>query len=240
LASYTGGFLPMHFEREYTMSTHDEAYWRLVFCVAGAISRYDGNPEHSHPWYTRGGHGRYIFNADRIIERSSLLDCACADLVEALRRTGLDLNSVDWVIGPEKGAVKIADGIARHIAKIRGRECLAASATRKDDGLIVFERVVIEPEQRILFVEDVINTGATLDGVARAVESLGAVALPYLTALVNRSGSAATDSGRQIVSLFAPRWKTWKAEECPFCPQGSKALRPKGNWGSFKSTVLWR
>ena len=81
--------------------------------------------------------------------------------------------------------------------------------------------------RRCLLVEDVVNSGATLQKTAKAVVDAGGI-LIGAGALCNRSGgkvSAQTLGLPKLFSLLDLDMKMYKEEECPICKEGKIPVR---------------
>jgi orotate phosphoribosyltransferase len=133
------------------------------------------------------------------------------------------------------GAITLAHDLARNLSYARGTACLRAYTEQSTDDLgrksMVFKKTSVRPSEHVLLVEDVLTTGSSIELCAYAVgEKFGRI-LPFVGALVNRSGLSDI-RGRKIVALIDHPMPTWEAHECPLCKQGSEAIRPKlnDNW----------
>jgi orotate phosphoribosyltransferase len=177
-----------------------------------------------------------------VMEHPGLLDEASADLVERLWDK-VKFQDIDRVVGPAMGAITLAHCVARVVTRWqweREQPCLRAytiKATIDNREVMVFEKTMVLPGERVLLVEDAVTTFGSLRLTADAVTALGGVVLPYIGVLVNHSDRREID-GRQIVSLLNLPMPTWEPGECPLCKAGSVALRPKelDNWDWLTAT----
>jgi orotate phosphoribosyltransferase len=88
----------------------------------------------------------------------------------------------------------------------------------------------------VLFCEDVLTTGGSVELAEDAVLENGGIVLPYILVLVNRSGLTEVN-GKKIIALINRDFPKWTPEECPLCKEGSEAIPPKGdNWELLKLT----
>ena len=169
------------------------------------------------------------------MEDPLLMDRACADLLKCLRRSGLDIERIDRVVGPAMGAITVAHDLARHISRKRLRPCMCAYTekftTADQANNMFFKRTKLRPGESILLVEDVLTTGNSLELAAAAVTLQQGIVGPLVGVLVNRSGLEQLND-RKIIALIDHPMPMWKPEDCPLCKQGSDAIRPKGteNW----------
>lgn len=218
----------------------DAGYWMRQYRAKGAFWTHDGNPRRPHAILTaekqgRKMHSRGFFDSELVMEDPFVLDKAAFDLVRSLERQGLKLNSVDRVIGPAMGAITLAHDVARRIGSSRScpRPCLRSYAEKEMDGdgkrAFVFKRTAIRSRERVLLIEDVLTTGESIGLTAEAVIHAGGIVLPFVGALVNRSGFDEI-GGKRAVALVDHPMPAWAPEKCPLCKGGSMAIRPKENW----------
>ncbi len=211
--------------------------WVQEYQRKGALWIHDENPKRPHALLTSGGHSSGFFNSELVAEDTLIHDEACRDLVYLLGEHGLNAKDVDRVVGPAMGAITMADGVSRHVGRADSRSCLRAYTEKETGGdgkLMVFKRTTIHPGERVLFVEDVLTTGGSVELSVAAVAVAGGIALPFVAVLVNRSGLKEVN-GKKIVALIDRPMPTWfpSKEKCPLCEQGSEAIRPKTpveNW----------
>ncbi|MEK7649780.1 MAG: phosphoribosyltransferase family protein [Patescibacteria group bacterium] len=207
--------------------------WIQKYKNKEALWLHDGNVERPHALLTSGNHSGGYFNSKLVTEDAGLLAEASRDLVIQLSQdTGFDINSIDSVVGPQTGATRLAESMAAEISKRRDCACAWASPAKVGEGAqktMVFTDTKVCAGEKILFVEDVLNTGGSVELTAQAVVGVGGAALPYVAVLVNRSGAGEV-GGRKIISLINHPMPIWTPEECPLCHAGSAAVRPKENW----------
>ncbi|MEK7501711.1 MAG: phosphoribosyltransferase family protein [Patescibacteria group bacterium] len=219
-------------------------YWLNKYREKGAFWLHDGNPKRPHTLLTSGKHSNGFFDSELVMEDTLLLGEACFNLVELLVKQGLELESVDRVVGPAMGAITFAHEISRNIGCERGYTCLRAYTEKLEVNhtgqiIMVFKRTAIRPLERILPCEDVLTTGDSVGLMTMTIASSGGVILPFVVTLVNRSGLKEV-GGKKIVALIdypMPMW-TPPIEECPLCKQGSEAIHPKEvkNWARLNAS----
>jgi len=209
--------------------------WILKYKERGALWTHDGNEKRPHALLTSGNHSNAFINSEQVLEDPALLDDACRDLLTLLVEHGLDIEEVDRVVGPAMGAITMAHDMARHIGRARSRPCLRAYTEKEmEDGVVarmVFKRTELAQGERVLVVEDVFNTGGSVERTAQAIIKAGGVVVPFSVVLLNRSGHTEFD-GRKIVALIEYPMAIWAPDACPLCAQGSEVLLPKQkeNW----------
>jgi len=204
--------------------------WIKLFEQKGWLWVHDGNPKRPHALLTEGGHSNGYFDATSLTKTPNLLGAACFDLVAICKDQSIVLESIDYsdsVFGSAYGAIFIAYEIAR-LSECR----VGYTVPQIIDGkkaMTVPRRFKIEPGQKVIVVEDVMTTGGTTQKTIAALEEKGAVPLPVVLVIVNRSGKADLE-GRRVIGLIEKEMPVWAPDECPLCKQGSEAIRPKGNW----------
>lgn len=225
-----------------------EKVWIGAYERAGALWIHDGNPQRPHAKLSSGKHSNGFFNSELVMEVPFNLDLATAELVEKASSV-VDLMEVDSVNGPAMGAITVAHDIARHIARatigssngLRRNNrplCRRVYTEKKSDAdkEMAFKRTSIKPGESVLLCEDVLTTGGSVASAARAVESAGGAVLPFVLALVNRTGATEV-GGRAIIALIDRHMPIWEPCDCPLCQQGSEAIKPKEaeNWSRLNA-----
>jgi orotate phosphoribosyltransferase len=219
-----------------------EAGWVEEYKTRKALWIHDGNPRRPHALLTsHGKHSNGYVNSELVMQDSMVLNGACLDLVGMLMEADLDLKIVDRVVGPAMGAITLAHELSRNISYINfgRRHCLYAYTQKQavcGSSKMVFDRTRICPNEQILITEDVLTTGSSVKKTTIAVTEAGAVPLPFVAVLVNRSGLEEIN-GLRIVALIKLQMDLWDPERCPLCKAGSKPIRPKGsvNWASLNA-----
>lgn len=211
-----------------------KSWWVKAYQKNEAYWLHDGNPKRPHALLTSGLHSNGFFNSQKIIPIDELMRAAAKDFHQLVIRAGVDLDEVDFVVGPQTGATRLAEVICDDIRKFTGGSCLWASPAKSEkDGAksMVFEPLDLArlDETKVLLCEDVLTTGGSVELAAKAVEAAGGELLPYVLVLVNRSGLQEV-GGREVIALIDEPMPMWTPEECPLCAQGSEAVRPKENW----------
>ncbi|MEI6528049.1 MAG: phosphoribosyltransferase family protein [bacterium] len=238
-----------------------QAGWISYYEKKGALWLHDGNSKRPHALLTSGKHSSGFFNSELVMEDPDVLDQACSDLCEIVGKKlnegeGCELSRV---VGPAMGAITLAHNLALQftswgwlqvlrayteknvkICVVRGANSIMIDDSELQVGdqivsfeksKMVFKRTKIIPGESILLCEDVITTAGSVKLCAQAVTEAGGVVLPFVAALVNRSGLTEVN-GMKIIALIDKPMPMWSPDECPLCKQGSEALRPKGkeNW----------
>jgi len=226
-----------------------EAKWVQGCKTRGALWIHDGKVQRPHALLTSGNHSSGFFNGSLVVEDVILLEMAAFDLICKLEKAGLDLHSVDRVVGPALGAIELAHAVARGISHHRSRGgrrdmrvgCKSAFTEKEGEGAgktMVFKKRPIKEWERVLAVEDVLTTGGSVEATISAIEKAGGIPLPFIGLLVNRSGLKEV-GGRKLVALIDRAMPMWVPEDCPLCKAGSEAIRAKGeNWARLNAEYV--
>lgn len=207
--------------------------WMDEFKKKEALWIHDGNMKRPHALLTSGGHSNGFFNSRLVVSDEPLLREAVSDLVNLYRDVNGFAKGAGIIVGLQTGATKIAEFMSDEGQKY-GWMCGWASPEKVGEGknkriFFSLDEFSVLKDKAVLLCEDVITTGGSIDLTATAVIEAGGVVLPYVLALVNRSGLEEVD-GRKILALVNHPMATWEEKECPLCKGGSKPLRPKDNW----------
>ena len=130
---------------------------------------------------------------------------------------------VDVVVSPAMGGLIIGHEVAR-AKKVR-----AIFVEKDDTGKPVLRRNFhIDPKEKVLVIEDVITTGLSTGEVLKLVKEWDGE-IVGVGSVVNRSQTQNTKLAAWKVPVHALlnlEVKTWKAEECPLCKEGTSAIKP--------------
>lgn len=213
--------------------------WVSEYKKKDAFWIHDGNPRRPHALLSSGIHSNGFFNSQLVITDKEILRDAASDLLEMFAHQGGDFIEIKVVVGPVVGpqteATKLAMFLRDRINEVFG-PCFSASPAKSEKNgkkSMVFgnEELGLLPGQSAVLCEDVLTTGGNIELTASAVTRARGIVLPWVLALVNRSGLKKVN-GKKIVALIDHPIPTWAPEECPLCKMGSDAIRPKGmdNW----------
>jgi orotate phosphoribosyltransferase len=169
-------------------------------------------------------------HADRYIEKFQVLQWPAR--VTELCRLMADrawspggVTAIDVVIGPTTGGVILAYEVARQLG-VRGifaEQVTAADGTTSRELRRGFE---IRPGEKVLLVDDVVTTGASLAEMVPVIEGAGGE-LFLAIVIVDRTGGltevASTTTGKtyRAEALWSLSLPTYEAgDECPGCAAG--------------------
>jgi orotate phosphoribosyltransferase len=132
-------------------------------------------------------------------------------------------SAVDVVIGPTTGGIILAYEVARQLG-VRGIFAEQVTAADGSVGRELRRGFEIRPNERVLLVDDVVTTGASLVEMVPLIEASGGE-LMLAVALVDRSGkleqvtSPTTGQSYRVEALWSSVLPTYEAgaETCPGC-----------------------
>ena len=179
-----------------------------IFEQAGALR--DG-----HFLLKSGRHsGRYL-EKFAVLQHPSLGVEICRRFAEALAPF-----SPSVVVGPTTGGVLLAFETARQLGGgVRG-----IFAEPVEGGRLLRRGWKLSAADRVVLVDDILTTGASLLETADAVRAAGLEPLAA-TVIVDRS-TAPIEAAFPIISLGTIEIPTWRAADCPLCAGGLPITKP--------------
>ncbi len=127
-------------------------------------------------------------------------------------------GDIDYVISPAMGAIIYGYETARHIGA-------PFMFLERVDGVFHLRRgFSVEPDARVLVVEDIVSTGLSAREAIAAVKKAGGVVLA-LACLVDRSAGK-VDVGAPIIPLAELDVAAWPPDALPAHLQGTPAVKP--------------
>ncbi len=129
-------------------------------------------------------------------------------------------EKIDVVAGPAVGGIILAYEVARQLG-------VRMAFTEREEGKMVFRRdFQLKKGDRVLIVEDVVTTGASVEEVIKAVEGTEAQ-IVGIGVLVNR-GTKKIPFPYPFYPLWEIEAQTYSPEECPLC-QKKITLQKRGS-----------
>lgn len=198
----------------------------------GVVWRHSGDARQPHPKLASGRHADTLFDVGPIMANPKLADSVAEALLDMFPWDPPPNDKMKRyvVVGPAKGATKLAELLSQEGGGCFGGEWFWASPTKNEEEgqkMMIFspQELLRLPGSCVVPCEDVITTGGTVGRAAAAARQAGATILPFVLTLVNRSGRKEID-GREIVALVESPEETWAADECPLCGWDSEAVDP--------------
>jgi orotate phosphoribosyltransferase len=162
---------------------------------------------------TSGLHSAMYIEKFRILEQPRYTEMLCSEIAENYRN-----KNIDVVVGPMTGGIILAYEVGKQLGT-------KAIFTERVDGKMKFRRgFSLSSKDNVLVVEDIITTGGSVFEVIEEVKSFGAKIIG-ISCLVDRSnGKVKIDHPfKPLITLDV---KSYKAEDCPLCKSGTKAVKP--------------
>ena len=165
-------------------------------------------------------------HSDRYLEKFAVLQYPALG-VEIGRRLAAVLIDRDptLVVGPTTGGALLAFETARQLEAELGRTVRGVFAEPMERGARSLRRGwPIAPDERVVLVDDILTTGASLAETVRAVSNAGAT--PLAAAVIVDRSTGPVEIGCPIVSLGRIEIGSWSADECPACGRGEPVVKP--------------
>jgi orotate phosphoribosyltransferase len=125
------------------------------------------------------------------------------------------------VVGPTTGGVLLSFETARQL----GGTVRAAFAEPMDAGGRALRRGwPIAPDERVVLVDDILTTGASLVETVEAVRAAGVE--PVAAAVIVDRSTSPVDLGVPLHSAGRLEIPSWEPESCPLCVQGVPVRKP--------------
>jgi orotate phosphoribosyltransferase len=184
-----------------------------IFEAAGALRR-------GHFLLKSGRHsGRYL-EKFAVLQYPSLA-------VEIGRRLAVELagHQPTLVVGPTTGGVLLAFETARQLEPILERPVRGVFAEPMERGVRGLRRGwPVAADERVVLVDDILTTGASLAETASAVRAAGVA--PLAAAVIVDRSTRAVELGLPLSSLGRIEIETWTPDECPLCASGAPLVKP--------------
>ena len=170
-----------------------------------------------HFLLSSGLHSPRYVQCARVLMDPALATRLGADLARGLESV-LEGSMPDAVVAPALGGLLVAHEVARAFG-VRGL------FTERHEGAMTLRRgFSLEPDERVVVVEDAITTGKSTREVIDAVHVRGGRVIA-VGSLVDRSVGD-VEFGVPRRSLLRIEVPTWDAAACPLCAAGSRPEKP--------------
>ena len=175
-------------------------------------------------------HGHFLLksarHSDRYLEKFAVLQYP-ALAVEIGRRLAATLIDRDptLVVGPTTGGALLAAETARQLQATLGRTVRGVFAEPMERGTRALRRGwPVGPTDRVVLVDDILTTGASLAETVNAVRVAGST--PLLASVIVDRSTGPVEIGCPIVPLGRIEIDSWTAAECPACERGEPLVKP--------------
>ncbi len=143
----------------------------------------------------------------------------CCEIISSELASRFCDEKVDIVIGPALGGVILAYEVARKLNAVN-------MYCEREDGRMKLKRgFTIKKGQRILIVEDVVTTGASLNEVIELVKKAGGKIIGIGVVVDRALGNI--DFGIRLESLAELDIASFASDECPMCELGEPLQKPQ-------------
>jgi|ERR1700730_323320 len=181
-----------------------------AFESAGAFLR-------GHFAYTSGRHGADYLEKFRILEDPKATTELAAMIAERFRTLQPEL-----VAGPTTGGIILAYEVARQLGVD------AVYAERGESGGRVLRRgFEIQPRTRVLVVDDVVTTGASVAETQGCIANAGGVVIGIGVLADRTAGRTATDV--PFFACLTLDFPSYPPDACPLCAAGTPVAPPRGS-----------
>jgi orotate phosphoribosyltransferase len=148
-----------------------------------------------------------------VLQHPRVAEQLCSQLADQLRHLGPSV-----VAAPALGGVLVAHEVARALG-------VRSIFTERQEGAMTLRRgFSLEPNEKVLVVEDVITTGLSTRETIQCIEQSGGKVVGA-GSLIDRSGGTA-DVWLVKASLINLKIQNYNPAECPLCQAGIPAVKP--------------
>lgn len=165
-------------------------------------------------------------HSDRYLEKFAVLQYPTL-AVEIGRRlaAGVAWHDPTLVVGPTTGGVLLAFDTARQLEPLLGHQVRGIFAEPTERGRRALRRGwPVSDADRVVLVDDILTTGASLVETVDAVRAAGGEPLAA-TVIVDRS-TGPVELGIPLHGLGRIEIKSWAADACPRCAAGEPLVKP--------------
>jgi orotate phosphoribosyltransferase len=184
-----------------------------LFDAAGALRR-------GHFLLKSGRHSARYLEKFAVLQYPSLAVEVGRRLAEALAP-----HQPTLVVGPTTGGVLLAFETARQLEPMLGRQVRGVFAEPMERGVRALRRGwPVADDERVVLVDDILTTGASLVETVAAVRGAGAE--PMAAAVIVDRSTAPVELGCPLRALGRIEIESWPADACPLCDSGEPLVKP--------------
>ncbi|MEO8251892.1 MAG: orotate phosphoribosyltransferase [Chloroflexota bacterium] len=190
-----------------------EASIEQLFEAAGAM-------RHGHFLLKSGRHSDLYLEKFAVLQYPAL----CVEIGRRLAERVIDRDPT-LVVGPTTGGALLAFETARQLEATLGRTVRGVFAEPMERGARALRRGwPVSEADRVVLVDDILTTGASLVETVSAVRAAGAA--PLMAAVIVDRSSGPVEVGCSILPLGRIEIGSWPADECPQCARGEPFVKP--------------
>ncbi|MCH5336514.1 MAG: orotate phosphoribosyltransferase [Campylobacter sp.] len=186
-----------------------------------------------HFLLSSGKHSGFYLQSAKVLENPILAGKLCKELCLIIKKYGLEFDSI---CSPALGGILAGYELARAFEK------RFIFTERVNKEMTLRRGFEVKPKEKFIICEDIITTGGSALESAKILESLGGVVVGF-AALANRGfckvenlntprkANAKLPENLPLFTLGNFDFEIYDEKDCPFCKQGSKAIKPgsRGN-----------
>ncbi len=181
---------------------------------AEEIFEKSGTMLKGHFLLVSGVHSPIYWEKFQVLQFPSYTEQLCRMIVHHFRE-----QEIQVVAGPTTGGIILAYEVARQLG-VRG-----IFAEKGEPGERAFRRGFnINPEERVLIVDDILTSGGSIREVTAAVNKLGGEIIG-IGILIDRSDRK-VEFDVPLFSCHRSKTITYPPEECPLCAAGIPLVKP--------------
>ena len=179
------------------------------------IFRQSGAVLKGHFLLTSGLHSPIYWEKFRVLQYPNYTEQLCRLIANHFRN-----QKIQVVAGPTTGGIILAFEVARQLG-VKG------IFAEKEGEVRVFRRgFTINPDERVLIIDDILTTGGSIIEVIEAVKRLKGSTIG-IGVLVDRSEQK-KDFGVPLFSCLRSQTVTYRPNKCPLCAAGIPLVRLGG------------
>lgn len=168
---------------------------------------------HGHFLLTSGRHSDTYMQCAKLFADPKESEILCEELAERLKSFKADV-----VLSPAVGGIIMGYEVARKLGVKN------YFAERVEGKMTLRRGFALVPGSKVIVVEDVVTTGGSVKEVIALARAAGCEVVAAAS-IVDRSNGA-VDFGVPYKALLTMEVKSYEADECPLCKDGSVPYKP--------------
>ena len=166
------------------------------------LLEWSGAIMNGHFKLTSGRHSAIYIEKFRLLENPIALDKICSTMADKFSNDNIEL-----VVGAAIGGILLAGGVGKHLNSKH-------IFSERVNGTMEFKRGFhVDPDTRVLIVEDIVSTGGSIDELIDLLNDYKAN-IVGIVCIVNRSQKNIKFDARFDSLLNFPS-ESWEENECP-------------------------